>query len=106
MEQVANNVTEPKHVPVMLERCIALLAPAISRPNSIVIDATLGLAGQGFGTAVKGGAVLGGTTALGETEDLTNIPQTLKDVAGAGALRWCARIACHTGAGATAHPNT
>ena len=41
----------------------------------------LGLAGQGFGTAVKGGAVLGGTTALGETEDLTNIPQTLKDVA-------------------------
>ena len=41
----------------------------------------LGLAEQGFGTAVKGGAVLGGTTALGETEDLTNIPQTLKDVA-------------------------
>ena len=41
----------------------------------------LGLAGQGFKTAVKGGTVLGGTTALGETEDLTNIPQTLKDVA-------------------------
>lgn len=46
MEQVTNNVTEPKHVPVMLERCIALLAPAISRPNAIVIDATLGLAGH------------------------------------------------------------
>jgi 16S rRNA (cytosine1402-N4)-methyltransferase len=30
----------------MLERCIALLAPAISRPNAIVIDATLGLAGH------------------------------------------------------------
>lgn len=41
----------------------------------------LGLTGQGFGTAVKGGAALGGTTALGETEDITNIPQTLKDVA-------------------------
>lgn len=41
----------------------------------------LGLAGQGFGTAVKGGAALGGASALGETEDLTNIPQTLKDVA-------------------------
>ena len=40
-----------------------------------------GLAGQGFGTAVKGGASLGGASALGETEDLTNIPQTLKDVA-------------------------
>ncbi len=46
MEQVTNNVTEPKHVPVMLERCIALLAPAISRPNAVVIDATLGLAGH------------------------------------------------------------
>lgn len=42
---------------------------------------TLGLAGQGFGTAIKGGASLGGVSALGETEDLTNIPQTLKDVA-------------------------
>jgi hypothetical protein len=41
----------------------------------------LGLTGQSFGTAVKGGASLGGTSALGETEDLTNIPQTLKDVA-------------------------
>lgn len=41
----------------------------------------LGLTGQGFGTAVKSGAALGGTTALGETENLTNIPQTLKDVA-------------------------
>jgi hypothetical protein len=41
----------------------------------------LGLTGQSFGTAVKGGASLGGASALGETEDLTNIPQTLKDVA-------------------------
>lgn len=30
----------------MLERCIALLAPAISRPNAVVVDATLGLAGH------------------------------------------------------------
>lgn len=36
----------PKHVPVMLERCITLLAPAISRPNAVVLDATLGLAGH------------------------------------------------------------
>ena len=41
----------------------------------------LGLTGQGFGTAVKSGSVIGGATALGETEDITNIPQTLKDVA-------------------------
>ena len=46
MEQVTSSVTEPKHVPVMLERCIALLAPAISRPDAVVIDATLGLAGH------------------------------------------------------------
>lgn len=42
---------------------------------------TLGLDGQGFRTAVKGNASLGGVSALGETENLTNIPQTLKDVA-------------------------
>lgn len=30
----------------MLERCITLLAPAISRPNAVVLDATLGLAGH------------------------------------------------------------
>lgn len=41
----------------------------------------LGLTGQGFGTAVKSSGVIGGATALGETENLTNIPQTLKDVA-------------------------
>jgi hypothetical protein len=41
----------------------------------------LGLTGQGFGTAVKSSGVIGGATALGETEDITNIPQTLKDVA-------------------------
>ena len=46
MESVTSSVTQPKHVPVMLDRSIALLAPAISRPNAIVIDATLGLAGH------------------------------------------------------------
>jgi len=39
-----------------------------------------GLTGQGFGTAIKGGALLGGASALGETQDITNIPQTAKDV--------------------------
>jgi len=39
------------------------------------------LAGEGFSTVVKGGSMLGGASALGETEDLTNIPQTLEDVA-------------------------
>ncbi|MEY4347858.1 MAG: rRNA ((1402)-N(4))-methyltransferase RsmH [Actinomycetota bacterium] len=34
------------HVPVMLERCLTLLAPAISRDNAIYLDATLGLGGH------------------------------------------------------------
>ena len=35
-----------RHVPVLLERCLTLLAPAIARPGAIVIDATLGLGGH------------------------------------------------------------
>lgn len=36
----------PKHVPVLLERCLALLAPALERPGAVVVDATLGLGGH------------------------------------------------------------
>ncbi|MEY3407568.1 MAG: hypothetical protein RL038_629, partial [Actinomycetota bacterium] len=35
-----------KHVSVLLDRCIELLEPAISRPNAIVVDATLGMGGH------------------------------------------------------------
>src|SRR5688572_33419552 len=35
------------HVPVLLERCLELLAPALDRPTPTVhVDATLGLAGH------------------------------------------------------------
>lgn len=34
------------HTPVMLERCLELLAPAASRDGAVVIDATLGLGGH------------------------------------------------------------
>lgn len=34
------------HIPVLLERCLTLLAPAISKPGAIVVDATLGLGGH------------------------------------------------------------
>ncbi|MBI1377545.1 MAG: 16S rRNA (cytosine(1402)-N(4))-methyltransferase RsmH [Frankiales bacterium] len=37
---------EPSHVPVLLERCLALLAPALERPGAVVVDATLGLGGH------------------------------------------------------------
>lgn len=36
----------PQHVPVLLERCLALLAPALERPGATVVDATLGLGGH------------------------------------------------------------
>ena len=34
------------HTPVMLERTIELLAPAVSRPGAVLVDATLGMAGH------------------------------------------------------------
>ncbi|MFJ1790466.1 16S rRNA (cytosine(1402)-N(4))-methyltransferase RsmH [Kitasatospora griseola] len=36
----------PRHIPVMLERCLDALAPAISAPGAVVVDATLGLGGH------------------------------------------------------------
>ena len=35
-----------RHIPVMRERVIALLAPALQEPGSILVDATLGLGGH------------------------------------------------------------
>jgi len=34
------------HVPVLLERCVDLLAPALAAPGAVVVDATLGLGGH------------------------------------------------------------
>ncbi|MCS0497954.1 16S rRNA (cytosine(1402)-N(4))-methyltransferase RsmH [Protaetiibacter mangrovi] len=34
------------HVPVLLERCIELLAPSLTAPGAVVVDATLGLGGH------------------------------------------------------------
>ncbi|UPT19941.1 16S rRNA (cytosine(1402)-N(4))-methyltransferase RsmH [Thermobifida alba] len=36
----------PAHVPVMLERVLELLAPALDRPDAVVVDGTLGLGGH------------------------------------------------------------
>ncbi len=37
---------QDRHVPVLLERCVALLAPALERPGSVVVDATVGMGGH------------------------------------------------------------
>ncbi|GAB2634080.1 16S rRNA (cytosine(1402)-N(4))-methyltransferase RsmH [Streptomyces capparidis] len=39
-------LTVPAHVPVMLDRCLDLLAPALAAPGAVVVDATLGLGGH------------------------------------------------------------
>jgi 16S rRNA (cytosine1402-N4)-methyltransferase len=36
----------PSHVPVLLDRVVALLAPAIERDGAVLVDATLGLGGH------------------------------------------------------------
>ena len=36
----------PAHVPVLLDRCVALLAPALTGPEAVVVDCTLGLGGH------------------------------------------------------------
>ncbi|MCZ7413781.1 MULTISPECIES: 16S rRNA (cytosine(1402)-N(4))-methyltransferase RsmH [unclassified Streptomyces] len=38
--------SEERHVPVMLQRCLELLAPALERPGAVVVDCTLGLGGH------------------------------------------------------------
>jgi 16S rRNA (cytosine1402-N4)-methyltransferase len=36
----------PAHVPVLLDRCVDLLAPALTRPDAVVVDCTLGMGGH------------------------------------------------------------
>ncbi|WP_148574432.1 16S rRNA (cytosine(1402)-N(4))-methyltransferase RsmH [Nocardioides caldifontis] len=36
----------PAHVPVLLDRVVALVAPALEHPGSVLVDATLGLGGH------------------------------------------------------------
>ncbi|WP_405013753.1 16S rRNA (cytosine(1402)-N(4))-methyltransferase RsmH [Kitasatospora sp. NBC_01539] len=43
---MSNESPAPRHVPVMLQRCMDALAPAISAPGAVVVDATLGLGGH------------------------------------------------------------
>ncbi len=39
-------MTNPAHVPVLLDRVVALLAPALRRPGAVLVDSTLGLGGH------------------------------------------------------------
>ncbi|CAN5607584.1 16S rRNA (cytosine(1402)-N(4))-methyltransferase RsmH [soil metagenome] len=39
-------VADAGHLPVLVERVVGLLAPALDHPNAVLVDATLGLAGH------------------------------------------------------------
>ncbi|HWJ66223.1 MAG TPA: 16S rRNA (cytosine(1402)-N(4))-methyltransferase RsmH [Nocardioides sp.] len=39
-------MTTPRHVPVLLDRVVALLAPALDRDDAVLVDCTLGLGGH------------------------------------------------------------
>ena len=39
-------MTPPSHAPVLLDRVVALLAPALDRPGAVLVDCTLGLGGH------------------------------------------------------------
>ena len=40
------DLPDPAHLPVLLERCVGLLAPALSTPGAVVVDCTLGMGGH------------------------------------------------------------
>ncbi|WP_310727695.1 16S rRNA (cytosine(1402)-N(4))-methyltransferase RsmH [Streptomyces sp. N2A] len=39
-------MSNTRHVPVMLQRCLDMLAPALAEPGAVVVDCTLGLGGH------------------------------------------------------------
>ncbi len=39
-------MSDPQHVPVLLDRVVALLEPALDHPDAVLVDATLGLGGH------------------------------------------------------------
>ena len=39
-------MSEQRHVPVLLDRIVALVSPALQQPESVVVDATLGMGGH------------------------------------------------------------
>lgn len=43
---VSGKRAQDRHIPVMLDRCLELLAPGLDKPNPIVIDGTLGMGGH------------------------------------------------------------
>ena len=45
-DEGGDELADERHVPVLLDRVLALLAPALEAPGAVVVDATLGLGGH------------------------------------------------------------
>jgi 16S rRNA (cytosine1402-N4)-methyltransferase len=43
---MSSSTEQPAHVPVLLERCLGLLAPALTSADDVVVDCTLGMGGH------------------------------------------------------------
>ncbi|NNU28202.1 16S rRNA (cytosine(1402)-N(4))-methyltransferase RsmH [Isoptericola sediminis] len=46
MSDDATRPTSDRHLPVLLQRCVDLLAPALAEPGSVLVDCTLGMGGH------------------------------------------------------------
>lgn len=46
MPEQATDDAASRHVPVLLARCLELLAPALAEPGSVMVDSTLGMGGH------------------------------------------------------------
>src|SRR4051812_4615104 len=53
-------MSSPAHVPVLLERCVALLAPALTQDGAVFVDYTLGMGGHAEAVLRSTGARLVG----------------------------------------------
>src|SRR3954452_8886529 len=52
-------MASPSHVPVLLDRVVALLAPALGHEGAVMVDATLGLGGHSEAVLARFEAVRG-----------------------------------------------
>ncbi|WP_125775291.1 16S rRNA (cytosine(1402)-N(4))-methyltransferase RsmH [Antribacter gilvus] len=46
MDETPDRDTRDRHLPVLLQRCVDLLAPGLSEPGSVLVDCTLGMGGH------------------------------------------------------------
>lgn len=45
-DQIHDRSAADRHVPVLLDRCVELLEPALARPGAVLVDCTLGMGGH------------------------------------------------------------